>query len=188
MQKSIGIVLALTFTLGLLTIGRSAPPPTSTAPDAAARAAGKSSADGGSRPTREQARRQAEILHDTLHTTLQTVHQRYYRENEGLPIPAAILKDVFDDLEENQRISVRWLAVDGLAMNADHKPQDQFDEAAVKALKSGQRAYERTVDGVYRRTGAIKLTNQCLKCHAPQRKSLQDQTAGLTICIPIQPD
>ncbi|MEJ7595180.1 MAG: hypothetical protein WKF77_26955, partial [Planctomycetaceae bacterium] len=40
-----------------------------------------------------QARRQAEILHTSIHATLQVVHDRYYREDEGLPIPAAVLGD-----------------------------------------------------------------------------------------------
>jgi hypothetical protein len=39
-------------------------------------------------PTVDQARRQAEILNDTLCATLQIVHHRYYREDEGLRLPA----------------------------------------------------------------------------------------------------
>lgn len=38
------------------------------------------------------ARHQAELLHDTIHATLRTVHHDFYREDEGLPIPAASLK------------------------------------------------------------------------------------------------
>ena len=47
------------------------------------------------RSTTQQARRQAEILHTSIHATLRVVHDRYYREDEGLPIPAAIMSDVF---------------------------------------------------------------------------------------------
>jgi len=54
------------------------------------------------RPTVKEARRQAEIVHGTIHPTLQIVHQRYYREDEGLRIPAATLKDVFAVLEKEQ--------------------------------------------------------------------------------------
>lgn len=31
------------------------------------------------------ARRQAELLHTTVHATLHTVHERFQRDNEGLP-------------------------------------------------------------------------------------------------------
>ncbi|MDB5392255.1 MAG: hypothetical protein JWM11_7901 [Planctomycetaceae bacterium] len=138
-------------------------------------------------PLLEEARHQAEILHTAMHSTLQVVHHRYYRKDEGLLLPAAVLKDVFAELEKDQHIQLRWLAVDGQAMNSDHEPQDQFEMDAVQALKSGKRDYERVEGGVYRRVAAIKLTNHCLKCHIPNRKSLEDRTAGLIIAIPIIP-
>ncbi len=134
-------------------------------------------------PSRLEARRQAEVLHTAIHSTLQAVHHRYYREDEGLPIPAAILKDVFAELEKEQHVKLRWLVVEGQAMNSDHKPQSTFENDAVKALKSGMRAFEHSENGVYRRAGAITLTNHCLKCHVPDRKSTQNRTAGLIIVI-----
>lgn len=138
------------------------------------------------RPSVEEARRRAELLHVAMHATLQTVHHRYYREDEGLPIPAAILKEVFADLEKEQQVKLRWLVVDGQAMNSDHKPQGSFESDAVQALKSGKQGFERAENGVYRRAGSITLTNHCLKCHVPDRRSTEDRTAGLIIAIPIQ--
>lgn len=138
-------------------------------------------------PPLEEARRQAEILHETIHSTLQLVHHQYYREDEGLPLPAAVLSHVFGELETEKGIRLRWLAVDGQAMNSDHKPQDAFETAAVKALKSGKRQFEQTEAGVYRHAGPITLSNHCLKCHVPDRTSLHDRTAGLIISIPIRP-
>lgn len=138
------------------------------------------------RPSPEDARRQAELLHSTVHAALQSIHQQYYRENEGLPIPAAILKDVFAELEQEQNVKLRWLVVEGQAMNSDHRPRDAFENEAVKALKSGQRAFELAKNGVYRRAGSITLTNQCLKCHVPDRKNTANRTAGLIIAIPVR--
>lgn len=138
------------------------------------------------RATIEDARRQAQILHTAMHATLQTVHHRYYREDEGLPIPAAILKDVFAEVEKEQQVKLRWLAVEGQAMNSEHKPRDSFETDAFQALTSGMGAFERAEHGVYRRAAAIKLTNHCLKCHVPDRKSTADRTAGLIIAIPIR--
>lgn len=140
------------------------------------------------RTTVEAARRQAELLHSAMHSTLQTVHHKLYRNDEGLPLPAAVLTTVFAELEAEQHVKLRWLAVEGQAMNVEHKPKDEFETQAVQALKAGQRSYEETASGVYRRAAAITLTNQCLKCHLPDRKSTEDRTAGLIVAIPVRKD
>lgn len=138
------------------------------------------------KPTLKQARRQAEILHTSIHATLQVVHDRYYREDEGLPIPASILGDVFRELEDTENIKLRWLAVEGLAMNTDHQPQDDFETEAVKILKSGKSSHDQLENGLYRRAAPIILSSHCLKCHMPDRKSTRDRTAGLIIAIPVE--
>lgn len=132
-----------------------------------------------------EARRQAEILHSTLHSSLRVIHDRYYKEDEGLPIPAAILGEVFRDVEAEQKVKLRWLAVEGLAMNSDHKPADEFERKAAEKLKAGERSHEMTADGVYRRAAPITLSGHCLKCHMPDRKSTRDRVAGLIIAIPV---
>ena len=113
------------------------------------------------------------------------IHDRYYREDEALPIPAAILGEVFKDVETEQHVKLRWLAVEGLAMNSDHKPTDEFERQAAEKLKAGERFYEITADGVYRRAAPITLSGHCLKCHMPDRKSTRDRVAGLIITIPV---
>lgn len=135
--------------------------------------------------TVNEARRQAEILHSTLHSSLRVIHDRYYKEDEGLPIPAAILGEVFKDVEGEQKVKLRWLAVEGLAMNSDHRPADEFERQAVEKLKSGERSHENTTDGIYRRAAPITLSSHCLKCHMPDRKSTRDRVAGLIISIPV---
>lgn len=135
--------------------------------------------------TVNQARRQAEILHSTLHSSLRVIHDRYYREDEGLPIPAAILAEVFKDVETEQQIKLRWLAVEGLAMNSDHKPADEFERQAAEKLKAGEPSIEVAENGLYRRAASITLSGHCLKCHMPDRKSTRDRVAGLIIAIPV---
>lgn len=137
-------------------------------------------------PTLQQARRQAEILHTSLHATLQVVHDRYYREDEGLPIPASIMADVFRELEDQQNIKLRWLAVEGLAMNTDHRPQTSFEDEASESLKSGKQFHEQTENGIYQRVAPITLSGHCLKCHVPDRKNTRNRVAGLIIAIPFQ--
>ena len=93
--------------------------------------------------------------------------------------------DVFEGLKEERNVTLRWLAVEGIAMNTDHKAKTDFEQAAVKALTSGKAAHESVENGIYQRAGAITLTAQCLKCHVPDRKSTKNRTAGLVISIPV---
>jgi hypothetical protein len=136
-------------------------------------------------PSAEEARARARLLHETVHATLQYVHHEYYREDEGLKIPAATLGRVFRELAERQKVQLRWLAVDGEAMNTDHKPQDEFEKQAAAAIASGKDEYEQVESGMYRRAAAITLGSECLKCHFPTRKSSEDRSAGLIIAIPF---
>ncbi|HET6424896.1 MAG TPA: DUF3365 domain-containing protein [Planctomycetaceae bacterium] len=136
----------------------------------------------------EEAQRLAAALHSSMHATIQVVHHRYYREDQGLPIPAAVLKDVFTDIEDEQGIKLRWLVVEGQAMNVDHKPQGKFENDAVAALKTGKLEFDAVENGVYRRAGAITLSSDCLKCHVPDRKNTKNRTAGLLISVPVKAD
>ncbi len=103
----------------------------------------------------QQARRQAEILHDTLHSTLQVVHHRYYREDEGLLLPAAALREIFADVEKRQKIELHWLAVEGEVMNTDHRARDEFEQAAVTALKADRPFHEEVTEKAYRGPGRL---------------------------------
>lgn len=159
--------------LALTLVGSSAAPPDEPVKDAAPL------------PSVEEARQRAKLLHGTIHDTLQIVHARYFREGERLMIPAATLKDVFKEVEGRDGVKLRWLVVEGRAMNVDHEPQDEFEEAAARALASGEDRYELSEDGVYRFAGPITLGADCLKCHLPNRSNNDDRTAGLLISMPI---
>lgn len=138
------------------------------------------------RPDMPAARRQAELLHTAIHRMLQTVHNEYYREDENLALPAAVFRTVFAEIEAEEQVGLRWLAVEGVAMNTDHTPRSSYEHAAVNALKAGQASWETLEDGIYRRAAAITLSGHCLKCHVPDRKSTDDRTAGLIISMPIK--
>lgn len=139
-------------------------------------------------PTVEAARGRARLLHEAMHATLQVVHHEYYREDEGLAIPAATLKTVFKELGKRQKVELRWLVVNAKAMNVDHNPQNDFEKEAVAALASGKHEFELAKDGVYRHAGLILLTSECLKCHLPRRTSTDPRAAGLVISVPCAPD
>ena len=76
-----------------------------------------------------------------MHATLQVVHHAYFREDDKTPIPAATLKLVFREMAERQKVELRWLAVDGQAMNADHKPRDEFEKQAAAAIAAPKMSF-----------------------------------------------
>ena len=137
-------------------------------------------------PNVPEARARARLLQETIHATLQIVHHRYYREDEGLPIPALTMKSVFAELARSTDVELHWLVVDGQAMNVEHNPRNDFEKKAVKALSSGENEFELVQQGTYRYVGAITLSNECLKCHLPRRTSTEDRAAGLVISMPVR--
>lgn len=137
------------------------------------------------RPTVEEARERAVLLHDLANETLRAIHDAYYREDEGLPIPAVLLKDVFGELGTRRQVAFRWLAVDADAMNVDHKPKTDFEKKAVQVLAAGEALHEEVADGVYRHVGVVPLTSECLKCHLPNRRSTRTRHAALVIAFPV---
>gem|GEM_PF-866295 len=137
------------------------------------------------KPSVAEARERARILHESFHDTLQVMHGQYFREDEGLMIPAASLKLVFERMAERDGVELRWLAVNTKAMHLDHQPRDDFEREAVKVLTAGQKQHELTAKGVYRRAGPITLKAECLTCHLPSRTSNASKLAGLLISIPV---
>jgi hypothetical protein len=133
-----------------------------------------------------EARRQAELLHESMHATLQIVHQQYFREDEGIVIPAITLKRVFREMAKRQQVELRWLAVNAQAMNVDHEPSDAFEKQAATAIAAGADHFEVVEGDVYRRVGAITLESECLKCHLPTRTSVTERSAGLLIEVPVK--
>lgn len=139
-------------------------------------------------PKVDEARRRAEILHEAMHATLQIVHLQYFREDEGVAIPAATLRSVFRELSRRQGVELRWLAVNAQAMNADHEPASDFEKEAARKLAAGATSHEQVEAGTYRRVGVIGLESECLKCHQPTRMDTRPRTAGLVIAMPVAGD
>lgn len=133
-----------------------------------------------------EARARARLLHETIHGTLQIVHRDFFDEDEAHAIPSASLEDVFHELATHYNIQLKWLIVDTDVVNVDHQPEDEFEKAAVKALRKKQIYHEAVEADRYRFAGSIRLASQCLKCHVKHRKSTEDRTAGLLIAMPIR--
>ena len=138
-----------------------------------------------------EARIRARILHETIRGTLQIMHRDFFDEDDAHAIPSASLEDVFSELSRSYDVDVKWLVVNTDVVNVDHKPEDEFERNAVKALASGKTNFESTVPSKtlgqsrYRYAGPIRLRSQCLKCHVKRRTSNEERVAGLVISMPI---
>ncbi|YCM43976.1 DUF3365 domain-containing protein [Verrucomicrobiaceae bacterium 227] len=133
----------------------------------------------------EEAKVRAQILHDTIHATLQLVHRDFFDPLEMDLIPSATLDEVFEEIEEKWAIEIRWLGVEGKTMSVDHKPRDKFEKKAAEALAKGAKEFESMEGRTFRRAAPIVLHNACLKCHVPNRTSLEDRVAGLVISMAL---
>jgi hypothetical protein len=136
-----------------------------------------------------EARIRCRLLHETIHGSLQVMHRDFFRDGRptGGNIPSKSLEDVFGELEKAWAVNVKWLAVDTEAMNPDHRPNTDFDQLAVKGIAEGLDRYEAADDkGVFHYAGRITLGNQCLKCHVPDRRSLEDRKAAIVISMPAK--
>lgn len=132
-----------------------------------------------------EARARARLLHESIHGTLQIVHRDFFREDDSHTIPSASLEDMFEEMSDSYQVELKWLIVETDIVNVDHEASDDFEKAAVVALKDGKSRFEAVEDERYRFAGPIRLASQCLKCHVQQRTSTADRIAGLLISMPI---
>jgi hypothetical protein len=93
------------------------------------------------------------------------------------------LEDVFKVLQKDDSIAVRWVAGEGTVMNTDNKPRNNFEKQAIKAITSGDKEFESLEKGIFHFAGSIMLQNECLKCHVPDRTSLEERFAALAVSI-----
>lgn len=138
-------------------------------------------------PTTVEARARAQLLHAAIHGSLRIMHRDFFHQGDSKAIPSESLKDVFKAMEEEWHVTIRWLASDETVMNVDNKAKDDFQRKALVAVKSGEKEMTAVENGTFRFAGVIPLQNQCLKCHSPDRTSLEDRFAALEISMRVRP-
>lgn len=137
-------------------------------------------------PEVAEARIRARLLHEMIHGSLQVMHRDFFKEEDRGAIPSASLEDVFSELAKTWGVRISWMAVNAKAMSTDHRPSDQFEKAAARAIEGGAEWHDEVDRGNLRFAGAITLGNRCLKCHVPDRTSLEDRKAAVLISMPLQ--
>lgn len=133
--------------------------------------------------TIEEARGRARWLHESTHGTLQVIHRDFFDDMSF--IPSASLESVFKEMARTWSVEMRWIGVNA-TKDVDNEPRDRFERRAAEALAEGKKEYEAVLENQFRFVGAVRLQNECLKCHVPDRTSLEDRVAGLAINIPLK--
>ncbi|QDV17256.1 hypothetical protein Pan153_18910 [Gimesia panareensis] len=133
-----------------------------------------------------EARERAKLAHNFYSATLDAMHRSYFNSATA-PVPARVMERMFADVEAEENIKARWIAVNARAMSIDHEPKTEFEKKAAEEIAAGKGEYERVEQGVYQRAGAISLMNHgCLTCHHGfGKRNTKDRFAGLIISIPV---
>ena len=132
-----------------------------------------------------EARSRALMLHEMVSGTLQVIHRDFFDDEESRAIPSASLEDVFQEMEKEFKVKMKWLTVNTDVVNFDHEAKTEFEKSAVRSLTAGKSYFEESSRESYQFAGAIRLGSQCLKCHVKLRSSNEDRTAGLVILMPL---
>ena len=135
------------------------------------------------------ARERAKLAHNIYSATLDVMHHRYFRDDRAT-VPARAMEEVFAEIALAENIKANWIAVNATAMSINHRPANDFEKQAAKAIASGKSEYELVEDAVYRRAEGISLMNRgCLACHVGFGASGKTKRfAGLVITIPVTKD
>lgn len=140
----------------------------------------------GTMPSEAEAIIRARLLHAAFDGALRVMHRDFFRKGDSKAIPSESLKDVFKTMADEQGVTIRWLASAETVMNVDNKPEDDFQKRALKAITGGEKEVSAVEKEMFRYAGVIVLQNQCLKCHVPERKTLEDRFAALEISMPVK--
>ncbi len=134
----------------------------------------------------DEARGRAKLLFELANGSLQVMHRDFFDDENMHAIPSASLEHVFKSLKQTYQVDMRWLNVGTDEVNVDHRPQNEFEKRAAESIKQGESYYEESSDRGYQFVGAVRLQNQCLKCHVKNRQTNNDRYAGLVITMPLR--
>ncbi|MCU0879338.1 MAG: DUF3365 domain-containing protein [Pirellulaceae bacterium] len=120
-------------------------------------------------PAVARARKQVQMLDDLYKTAIVLITEHYVKEDSDLAAGSAF-QALFKAMKDKGYHEVRLLDATGEPYEEKNKPQDDFEKAAIKALKAGKANYEEIVteDGAkYLRiaTPIPVVMKKCTLCH-----------------------
>jgi hypothetical protein len=133
-------------------------------------------------PAVARARRQIEILDHLYKSMIVLITDNYVTEEADLAAGAAFQK-VFDSVKQKGYHEVRLLDATGEPYDKDNVPRDEFEKAAIAALKGGKPYYEQIVEKDGKRylraaTPIPVVLEKCTICHPHYEKAKPGQAIG----------
>lgn len=133
-------------------------------------------------PALERTRKQVQILDDVYKTAIVLITENYVDEASDLAAGAAFQK-LFQAMREKGHHDVRLLDATGEPYDPDNAPRDEFEKAAIKALKEGKGYYERITEKNGKRylqaaTPIPVVLKKCTLCHPAYEKAKAGEPIG----------
>jgi len=132
----------------------------------------------------DEARSRARWMAELVNGSLQIMHRDFFDIDNPDVLPSQSLEDVFREMERSWSVEIRWLGVNATKARK-HRAADDFEKAAVSALRAGAPEYEAIEGERYRFVKSMRIQNECLKCHVPYRTSLEDRVGGIAFAFPF---
>lgn len=142
-------------------------------------------------PAVTRTRKQVQVLDDLYKTAIVLVTQHYVEESSDLAAGAAFQK-LFDAMRAKGHHDVRLLDATGQPYNEKNVAQDEFEKAAIAALKAGKPSPEQIIEKDGKRllrvaTPIPVVLQKCVMCHPAYEKAPAGQAIGaLGYTIPIE--
>lgn len=138
-----------------------------------------------------RARKTVQMLDDVYKTAVVLITDKYVHSEDDFPAGGAAIA-LFDQISKKGWHQVELLDVSGEPYDDANVANDEFEKAAVEAIRAGKGFYEATEvkDGkpVYRAMTAIPVVMQkCVMCH-PNYKNVKEGAAigALSYALPME--
>jgi len=133
-------------------------------------------------PAVTRTRKQVLMLDDLYKTAIVLITENYVDEKSDLAAGAAFQK-LFEGMRKKGHHDVRLLDATGEPYNDKNLPRDDFEKAAIAALKAGKPTYEQVVEKDGKRhlrlaTPIPVVMKKCTLCHPAYEKAAPGQAIG----------
>ncbi|HTE18064.1 MAG TPA: DUF3365 domain-containing protein [Armatimonadota bacterium] len=132
----------------------------------------------------DQARMTAAMLDDVYQITLTQIHRTYPTRSGQTVVAANVMRRLQGLLGEKGWPSSRFLGVNALLMNPDHRARDAFERRVVAEMKRGANRVEAVEKGQLRVATSVPLNGGCFSCH--WSTDSRDTKAAITFSIPLK--
>ena len=137
-------------------------------------------------------RKQVKMLDDLYKTAIVLITENYVTEKSDLAAGAAFQK-LFAAMKKAGHHEVRLLDATGQPYEENNRPRDDFEKAAIKALKGGKPGFEEVVEKEGKKylrsaTPIPVVLDKCIVCHEhyKEAKEKKEIIGALGYTIPIE--